>query len=472
MAAGAGFGDSSPRAPYRPRAVVVAVSLALVLVQMDWFTVNAMIPTMAREFDTTPTNLHWVVSANLLALGTLLVTGGKVGDLWGYRRAVAAGLAGFGAASVVCSLAPDPTWLIVGRIFQGGAAALIFPLAVPTVADAIRGVGKDRAIAVVLAAGALGTAVGPFVGGVFAEHISWRAVFLLNVPLSAVAAVLLLWFVPDSGRRRPRGLGLPSVLLLAAGLSAAMVGLGQSNVWGWNHPATLVSFGLGFSLLALFAAIERRSSIPLFEPRLLRSHSIVLVATSGALVNIMSSVTVVLATFYLQEFQGVSPTIAGSLFLSLSMSTAAASFGAVRLARRWHPESLMGWGMLISAVGIFSLAYAERLGWYAIVLALCGGGFGIGWSLTNVVTAAWAPAGRTGAALGLVLTLITLSGGVAVAAAMTLLEITSHTSYSGNGASNGPAIERLLQLTSLIGLAGGVAMLAVIRARPKPARLS
>ncbi|MFE5941900.1 MFS transporter [Streptomyces sp. NPDC056480] len=236
----------------------------MLLVQMDWFALNLMLPVIADDFATPTTDLQWLVSGYMLALGALMITGGRAADLFGRRRVLVTGLLGFGVVSVVCAAAQNTAWLTIGRVVQGGTAALIFPVAVAVVTAYFRDARQGRAVATVLAFSAIGTALGPFVGGAFAEHVSWRAVFLLNVPFCLAAAVLTLRCVTETrDEDAGRGLDIPGVLVLAAGVSAVMIGIDQGENWGWGSAGTLACLVGGAALLAAFGRLERRTTEPL-----------------------------------------------------------------------------------------------------------------------------------------------------------------------------------------------------------------
>ncbi|MFB7462409.1 MFS transporter [Streptomyces sp. NPDC056224] len=448
----------------RERAVIAAAALSMLLVEMDWFALNLMIPVIADEFGTPATDLQWLVSGYMLALGALMIVGGRAADLLGRRRVLVGGLVGFAVLSVACSAAQNVGWLIAGRVVQGAAAAFVFPVAVAVVTAHFRDDRQGRAVATVLAFSAIGIALGPFVGGAFAEHVSWRAVFLLNVPVCVLAAALMLRFVTETrDEQAVRGLDIPGVVTLAVGITGIMLAVDQGAHWGWASPPTLLCLTGGAALLAAFAVIEGRTDEPLLDLGLLRNGPFVLVTAAGSVSNVVYCLVAVLSALYLQQARGLSPLESGLVFLALSGGAGAASYWSGALARRWRPESLMAAGMLLSGVSLFALTWATPLALYTAVFALVGIGVGLGWALTQVATQSYVPASRLAAASGFVLTSMVLLGAVAVAVASTALEAVSGSAT--DAAADGSATEAVLRVAAALALVGGAALAALARPR-------
>ncbi|MEV8532549.1 MFS transporter [Streptomyces sp. NPDC051211] len=445
------------------RAVIAAASISMLLVQMDWFALNLTLPVIARDFGTPTTDLQWLVSGYMLTLGAFMIIGGRAADVHGRRKVAVCGLTGFAVVSVLCSTAQNVPWLVAGRVVQGITAALVFPVAVAVVTAHFRDARQGRAVGTVLAFSAIGTALGPFVGGAFAEHVSWRAVFLLNVPFCAAAIVLLLRFVADTrDEQAGRGLDLPGAVTVAGGLTAVMLAVDQGGRWGWASPPTLVCWVSGILLLAAFPVIERRTAEPLLDLALLRNGPFVTVTLAGSVSNIVYCLVAVLSALYLQQARGLSPLESGLVFLALSGGAGAASYLSGHLARRWRAEALMAAGMLLSGLSLLALTWTVPIALYTAVFAVVGLGLGLGWALTQVATQSYVPAGRLAAASGLVLTSLVLLGAMAVAVATTVLEALSGSAEGA--ASDGPAIEAVLRVAAALALAGAAALLPLVRA--------
>ncbi|MGW2584857.1 MFS transporter [Streptomyces virginiae] len=456
----AGRGESLFSRP--DRAVITAAALSMLLVQMDWFALNLTLPVIARDYGEPTTDLQWLVSGYMLTLGAFMITGGRVADVHGRRRTLVCGLVGFGAVSVFCGLAPSTAWLVAGRVVQGVTAAFIFPVAVAVVTGYFRDDRQGRAVGTVLAFSAVGTALGPIVGGTLAEHVSWRAVFFLNVPICAAAAVLMLRHVPETRDTHASGrLDLPGAATLAGGLTLIMLGVDQGAAWGWTSPATWGCLIAGAALLTLFVRIERHSVEPLLDLGLLRNSPFVTITLAGSLSNVVYCLVAVFSALYLQQARGLSPFTAGLVFLALSVGAGTASYFSGHLARRWRPEVLMAGAMLLSGTSVLVLTWSTPLALYVVVFAVVGTGLGLGWALTNVATQSYVPPTRLAAASGFVLTSLVLLGALAVAVASTVLEALSGS--APRAASDGAAIETVLRAAAVLALLGGGLLLRLVR---------
>ncbi|MEV8585866.1 MFS transporter [Streptomyces sp. NPDC051180] len=446
----------------RESAVIAAAALSMLLVQMDWFALNLTLPVIAKDFQEPTTDLQWLVSGYMLTLGAFMITGGRVADVQGRKKTLVSGLAGFCGISVLCGLAPSAGWLVTGRIVQGVTAAFIFPVAVAVVTSHFRDARQGRAVGTVLAFSAIGTALGPFIGGTLAEHVSWRAVFFVNVPICLVAALLMMKFVPETRDAEASGrLDLPGVATIVGGLTLLMLAVDQGDQWGWTSFATLMCLIAGIALLTGFVMLERRSREPLLDLGLLKNGMFVIITLAGSVSNVVYCLVAVFSALYLQQARGFSPFEAGIIFLALSVGAGTASYWSGRLAQHWRPELLMGLSMLLSGMSLLVLTWSHPIGLYVVVFGVVGVGVGLGWALTNVATQSYVPASRLAAASGFVLTALVLLGALAVAVASTVLEVISGSAAAA--AADEAAINAVLRAAAVLTLLGGVALLGAVR---------
>ncbi len=453
------FVDDAGQFSRADKLVIGACAISMLIVQMDWFALNLAIPAIAREFHMAATDLQWVVSGYMIAIGALMVTAGRLADIFGRRRIIVCGLATFGVLSAVCGSAPDANWLIAARVVHGVGAALIFPVSIAVVSSTFTGVRQSRAIGIVLGFAAIGTALGPFVGGAFSQYWTWRGVFFINIPFCVAAIVLMLRYVRESlDAAADRHIDVPGMIAVTAGLVCISLAFDRGEAWGWMSAATLGTLGAGILLLAIFVAIESHVQSPLIDLNLFRNRAFDAVVVAGSLSNVVFCLVAVFSALYLQQARGLSPFDSGLVFLALSAGSGSASYFSGRLAEKFPADRLMAIGMIISAIGIFALTSVTSLWLYTPLFLVTGVGCGLGWALANVATQAVVSPAEAGAASGVTLTCLVMLGAVSVAIAAAMLELLSG-SVSG-AASDAAAINVVLRTGAVLAVTGAAGLLA------------
>ncbi|HEY2817075.1 MAG TPA: MFS transporter, partial [Casimicrobiaceae bacterium] len=404
--------------------VIAACAISMLIVQMDWFALNLAIPAIAKHFNVASTDLQWVVSGYMLSIGALMVTAGRLADIFGRRLIIVIGLAIFGIVSLICGTAPGELYLIVARVVHGIGAALIFPVSIAVVSSTFTGARQARAIGVVLGVSAIGQALGPFVGGTFSEFLSWRDVFFINIPFCVVAIYLMLRYVKETrDESADRHIDIPGMLAVTGGLVSISLAFDRGEAWGWTSLLTVGTLVGGVLLLALFVVIEGRVRSPLVSLSLLRNRAFNAVVIAGSLSNVAFCLVAVFSAFYLQQARGMSPFNSGLVFLALSAGAGGASFYSGRLAEKFPADRMMAIGMLISTAGIVGLTTVTSLWLYTPLFFVTGVGLGLAWALTQVATQAVVPAEYAGAASGITLTSFVMLGAVSVAIAAAVCEL-------------------------------------------------
>jgi MFS family permease len=372
----------------------------------------------------------------------------------------------FGLLSAICGAAQNETWLITARIVQGAGAALIFPVAIAVVSSSFPEERRGRAISIVLAFSAVGMALGPFVGGAFAEHVSWRAVFFINIPFCAAAVLLVLREVRETRDETvPRRIDVLGLLSVTGGLVAISYAIDKGEEWGWSSAKTLGTIAAGIVLLVAFVLIEKRVRVPFIDLDLFRNRRFSAVTVAGSISNVAFAVVAVLAALYLQNARGLSPLDAGFIFLALSAGAGAATFYSGRLAEHYPAEMLMAAGMTIASAAVVGLAAVDSLWIFTPLFAICGIGLGLGWALTNVATQNVVRPEVAGAAGGITLTALVMLGAIGVTVAATILEVVSGS--ASTAAADSDAIKVVLFGVAALNFAGGVGLATFGRPRPQ-----
>ena len=295
--------------------------MSLLIVGMDVTIVNVALPSIQRDLDASVSALQWTTAAYTVALASLLMLGGSTADRLGRARVFKFGLALFTAASLACSLAPSAGWLIAFRALQGAAGAMLNPVAMSIIRNTFED-PRERAQAIGIWAAVVGVsiALGPGLGGVLVG-LSWRAVFLVNIPIGLAAIALTARFVPESRAARPRRpdpVGQALVIVMLASLTTAII---EGPNLGWGSPAIVALALTAGTALATLVRYELRRDDPLIEPRFFASRPF-----SAATVIAVAAFTafggfLFLNTLYLQDVRGLSPVDAGLCTLPLAAMT-------------------------------------------------------------------------------------------------------------------------------------------------------
>jgi DHA2 family methylenomycin A resistance protein-like MFS transporter len=362
------------------RLILIVMCAGLFLVQLDVSIVNVALPSIRSELDPSAAGLQWVVDGYAIALASLMLAGGTVGDLYGHRRVVLTGLALFGLASLAAGAAPTNGVLVAARVGQGVGAALLLPgtLAVITRTFAEPG-ERARAIGIWAAVAGLSLPAGPVLGGVLVAGPGWRWVFLVNLPIVVAAAILTARLVRESADPRGRRLDVAGIALGTVALAATTIALiDEVPVAG----AIAVLAAVGFVL------VERRSAAPMLPLGLFRRPRFTVANGVAGVMNLGSLGCIFVLTLLLQVVQGRGPLEAGLAMVPLFAPVAAFAPISGRLTGRFGPRGPMLAGLLVAAAGLALLARVGASTPYVEMLpafVLWGAGLG---ALTSAVVAA------------------------------------------------------------------------------------
>src|ERR1700689_1202904 len=232
-----------------------AMCFALFMIMLDNTVVNVALPSIQRSLNATTTTLEWTVNAYTLTFAVLLVTGGRLGDIFGRRRIFMTGVVIFGTASAAIGFSPSDTWLVAWRAIQGTGSALMMPMTLSIITNAFPPQERGKAIGTWAGVSAMALAIGPVVGGFLVETVSWQSIFFLNVPV-AVAAVFVAMFAVRESRDETveRSVDIPGVLTLTLSLAALVLALVEGNPWHWGSARVLALFA--FAVVGLFSFVQ------------------------------------------------------------------------------------------------------------------------------------------------------------------------------------------------------------------------
>ena len=353
LAAEAPSGPPPPMPAADPRRwwTLAVLCTSLVLITIDTTVLNIAIPTLGRTVAESTGELQWIVDAYTVVFAGLLLTCGGLGDRFGRRRALAAGLVVFAAGCLASAVVTTAAWLIAMRALTGVGAALIFPATLSIITNAFTDpVERQRAIAVWAGTAGIGIALGPLAGGILLEHYYWGSIFLVNLPVVALALVGLVYAVPESRDPEHRRLDPLGALLSVAGLGTLVYGVIRGGSDGWLDGVALAAMAGGGVLVALFVAHEARTPAPLLDVRVFRNPRFTGASAAVAAVYFCLFGTIFLVTQHLQVLLGYGTLAAGVRTVPFAVTLLVVANLTPRIVARVGPRLPIVAGSVVVAV--------------------------------------------------------------------------------------------------------------------------
>ncbi|MDT0323583.1 MFS transporter [Streptomyces millisiae] len=442
---------------------LVAVCLGNFMLLIDVTIVVTALPRMAEDLDAGLTDLQWVMDAYALALAALLMAAGAAGDLFGRRRVYVLGLAAFALSSLACALAPGAEALIAARVVQGLAAAAMFATNAPLLAAAYAGRDRGVAFGVWGAVSGAASALGVLLGGVLTEYLAWPAIFLVNLPVSALTIALTWRFVAESRDTARAGVRVdwPGTVAFTLTAGALTYGLIRGGEESWTDGLTLLSFAVAALALLAFVRVEARTAHPLLDLRLMRQPSFAALMVAGMVLTAAAFAHYAFTMLWLQDTQGLSPVRAGLAVVPMAASAFVVAGVGGRLLQRVPPWAAVSGGLLLIGVGLLAqTAISAGSSWTVLVPGLVLTGVGVGVAIPVLVSAALAaaPPERAGMASGAVNTFRQLGFALGVAVLGTIFG--DRVAATGSLAAG---LDRVYLLAGLAAVATSAAVAALAR---------
>lgn len=417
--------------------VLAAVCVGLFMVLLDSSIVNVAIPSISKGLSATFAQMEWVLNAYTLVFASLLVTFGRLGDMFGRKRFFITGLIIFGVGSAACGFASTPVLLIAARVLQAFGAAFMMPATLSLTAVNFPPEQRGMAMGIWGAVSGLATAIGPSLGGWITEMFSWNAIFFINIPVVLFAVPFALRNIPESRDDREHRIDAFGAVLSIVTLAALSYALIEGPAIGWTERELLggtvsavMLFGVAAVMLALFIWWERRASEPIMDLALFRSVGFSAGNASGAIMNFGMMGMIFLLPVYMQAQLGYSATVTGLALTPMSIAIMFAAPLSGRLSDRFGSRWLVFAGILtMSAASLWFSMLHVGSGWSWLLAPLVVAGFGLGLVMAPTTSAvmAHAPRGEEGAASGVLSTIRQIGGvmGIAVLGAVFQTSMTS-----------------------------------------------
>lgn len=411
------YDDAVRRDPRRWWALGALVASMLTL-GFDTTILNVALPTMAEQLDASTGEQQWMADAYLVVFAALMLPAGLLGDRFGRRRMLIAGLGIFLAGSLAGSLAGDVGTVIAARAVMGVGAALVTPLALSVLPSLFAPDERTKAVGITSAAATLGLPLGPIVGGWLLDHFWWGSVFLVNVPMAAIGIVACLFLLPETRDPASPKVDALSTALTATGLGALIYAIIEAPTLGWGDPLILGTLAASVVLIAVLVLRERRVERPMLEMALLAHRGFLFNSLAATLVMFVLSGLLFVLPPYLQAVLGHDALGTGVRLLPLMGGLLVAARAAQPVVARFGARAVVSAGLVVLAfAGLLGsrTTVDSGYGFTALWLSLAGAGFGL--SIVPAMSGALGalPADRAGSGSGLLMTLRQVGSAIGVA---------------------------------------------------------
>jgi EmrB/QacA subfamily drug resistance transporter len=367
-----------------------ALCFALFMIMLDNTVVNVALPAIRADLGISTSELEWTVAAYALTFASLLLTGGKLGDLLGRRLIFTIGLAIFTLSSLACGLSSGAPELIGARAVQGVGAALMMPATLSIISATFAPRERGTAIGIWAGVSAMALAIGPLLGGVITEHISWNWIFFINVPIGVLAVAAAILVVPESkDMSREQRLDLPGLLTSGIGLLALVYALIEANSYGWTSARIVGLFVVAAVSLTAFVLLEMHQRLPMLDLSLFKNGTFAGANLVAILVTLAMFGIFVFFPIYMQTFRGWSPIQAGAALLPWTLMIVIFAPIAGKLSDRVGSRWLMAGGMSVVAVCCLLLSTVNlQSSFWNMFPAFILGGLGMSFVMTPMSAAA------------------------------------------------------------------------------------
>ena len=449
-----------------------AVAFGLFMIMLDNTVVNVALPSIERDLHVSISSLEWVVTAYALTFAALLITGGKLGDLYGRKRIFIIGIAIFTLSSLACGLAPSAGFLIGARAVQGVGAALMNPASLSIITATFPPRERGQAIGIWAGVSAMALAIGPLVGGLIVDNINWNWIFFINVPVGiAGIAVSQLVIRESRDTSHEQSIDIPGLVLSSAGLFALSYALIEGNKHGWTSPEILGLFAAAAALLVAFVLVEHFQRLPMLDLSLFRIGSFTGANLVAMLVSLGMFGVFFFVSLYIQNILGFSPTKAGASFLPMTLLIIVVAPMAGKASDKIGSRWLMGTGMTL--VGISLLLY-QRVGldstFGTLLPAMLLGGVGMAMTMSPMTAAAMGSVtvDKAGVGYGVLNSFRQLGGSLGIALMGAILASFLH-HPAGSPAAAQDFVDGLhAALAVAAGVTFAAAIVAVVTVRTRP----
>ncbi len=368
----------------------IAMGIGILVIAVDIAAINVALPAVEKEFELAIGTVEWIVSGYMLAFAVLMITCGRLADLYGRRKIFFIGLIIFGIASFIGGLSENAGLLITARVFQGAGAAFLWPSIVGICYSSVTETQKSYAVGLVIGAVAIGNGAGPLIGGLLTEYLSWRWVLFINLPLAIIAGLITFFVVQEQTiEGEERGIDLLGILTISLSIVSLLYAIDQSSIWGWGSFKTVGFMILSLILLILFVSIEQKQSTALIPKDVMHNNNFMLTCLIMATVIPPFFCILLYLPQFLEKLRNFSPLGSGAALVPMLLSFAIASLISGKIYNSLGGKLSIFIGVILTSIGAFFTAiigFGDN--YFLIVPGLILIGVGIGISVPSITTAA------------------------------------------------------------------------------------
>ncbi|MBZ4646877.1 MAG: hypothetical protein PWR27_145 [Petroclostridium sp.] len=407
----------------RRRQILAAVATGTFMSALDSSVVNIALPKIGAYFKAPLSIIEWVVMAYLLIISSLLLTYGRMGDMYGHKKIYITGFIIFTAGSLLCGMAPTIAVLIISRGIQALGAGMLMSMGPAIITDTTPPQQRGKALGVNAVAVAVALTTGPIVGGFLTSQFGWQSIFYINLPVGVIGIIWASKVIPDSIEREVQPFDIKGAVVIFLALTSLLVPLSYTEQFGWKNPYIIAALVMGFMLLLLFVYIEKRTAYPMVDLALFKNR-LFSMSNVSALLNYMAQFSVILLMpFYLQQLRQLPPSEAGLMLIPMPLTTMLVAPISGAMSDRFDSRYISSIGMGIVALGTWQLSNLNISSTnFEIVIGLATVGLGSGMfqAPNNSAIMGSVPDNRRGIASGMLATMrnIGMVLGVAVSGAI------------------------------------------------------
>ncbi len=405
------------------RLIILAVSVGNFMSALDSSVVNIALPSISRHFDAPLYIIEWVVMSYLLVISSLLLTYGRLGDMYGHKTVYITGFIIFTAGSLLCGIAPTIALLIVFRAVQALGAGMLMSMGPAIVTDVTPAHKRGKALGATAVAVSVALTTGPVLGGLLTSNFGWQSIFYINIPIGIIGTLWAYKIIPNPLRYEAQNFDVAGAAVVFLALMSLLVPLSYTEKYGWGNPYIIASMAAGIMLLLIFVQIEKKVKHPMMDLGLFKSR-LFSMSNVSALINYMAQFFVtLLMPFYLQQLKGLSPSGAGLMIIPMPVTTMIIAPISGALSDRFDSRYISSMGMGFISFGIFllsRLSFDSPNSYIILSLIITGLGSGLFQTPNNSAIMGSVPGNRRGIASSMLATMRNMGMvlGVAISGAL------------------------------------------------------